>query len=133
MQAVHVDFFDVPYGQTQIDERLVNWARWCKPQHTSYVLPMFRHYKPYKYPESAGGGVPIDSKDALVIQKTMHKLPERHRLALGWCYVIRSNPARAAHDMGTSKEGLKKLIEDARVMVINLSRQPLDLCKNPCV
>lgn len=113
-----VDFAHVPSHQHEVDERLINWARWCRPNHRASVLPMFRLYKPYLYPER-GASSPIDSKEAVEVQKCMAYLPEKHRYAVGWCYVIRSNPARAARDLGVSTQGLMDLINQGRDMVKN--------------
>lgn len=113
-----VDYAHVPTHQGDIHERLINWARWCRPNHTNAVLPMFRHYRPYLYPERECS-TPIDSKDAVEVQKCMAHIPEKQRYAIGWCYVIRSNPARAARDLGVSTQGLMDLINQGRDMVKN--------------
>lgn len=119
MRESIVDFNHVPANQADINDRLINWARWCHSgSGRGGVLPMFRGYRPYIYPER-DVSIPIDSKDAVEVQKTMAHLPERHRLAVQWCYVVRNNPMRMCNHLVVSRSGLMALITDGRTMVKN--------------
>lgn len=114
----YVDFHHVPQEQMQIHDRLVNWARWAQPQHTGIVMPMFRHYRPYMYPESIPSS-PINIRDAVEVQTTFAHIPEKHRHAIGWCYTIKSNPVGACRLLAVSRQGMADLITQGRTMISN--------------
>lgn len=81
---------------------------------------MFRLYRSTEVHrhETSVSGV-IDGIDASRIQKAVIALPEKHRLAMGWCYIKRSSPAKAAASLGHSLHGLAELIHDGRQMLLN--------------
>lgn len=114
-----VDFFHIPSEQTEIHARLVNWARWASPGHRGSVHPMFRGYRPYLYPEPASSS-PINTLDAAQVQKIMCRVPERHRIAVQWYYIINGSPARICRAMGVNPAGLAQMVVEARTMVRNL-------------
>lgn len=120
MRAV-IDFAYVPANQTEIHERLENWARWQRGGSPGNVHPMFRQYKAYmmKYREQEAPRTEVDQLDAVAVQKVMAHLPQSHRLAVQWCYVQRSNPLRVCQALGVSKQGLLDLITAGRTMVNN--------------
>lgn len=114
-----VDFFAVEPKHYKIHERLTNWARWCHSPQWGRVQPMFRLYRPDDHWEGAEPSNPVDGPDATKIQKAMAHLPERHRSALAWCYIKRSNPKRAAQQLGVNMPGLADLVSNGRQMLIN--------------
>lgn len=113
-----VDFHAVESAHFAIHERLLNWARWCYSNGGRTVAPMFRLYRT---PEHWGSepSLSVDSLDAQAIQKAVSHLPEKHRKALGWCYVIRSSPRRATRELAVTMEGLAELVREGRCMLVN--------------
>lgn len=114
-----VDFHAVEPAHFAIHERLVNWARWCHGNGGRTCQPMFRLYRAPEHWGLQEVGVTIDTLDATAMQKGVSGLPEGHRKAVSWCYVLRNNPRKAAQGLAVSMEGLALLIRDGRVMLIN--------------
>jgi DNA-directed RNA polymerase specialized sigma24 family protein len=114
-----VDFFLVEPKHVKMHERLVNWARWAHSPQWGRVQPMFRLYRPAEHWEGQPVSNPVDSLDAAKIQKAVAKLPDKHRSAIGWNYVKRNNPKRAAQSLGVSLQGLAELVSDGRQMLMN--------------
>lgn len=114
-----VDFFAVEPKHYKIHERLINWARWCHSPQWGRVQPMFRLYRPDDHWEGQEPRNPVDGLDATKIQKAMAHLPQNHCFALGWCYVKRSNPKKAAAGLGVNMQGLASLVVDGRQMLVN--------------
>lgn len=116
-----VDFSHVEPHQTAMHDRLLNWARWVTPGSPSMVSPMFRQYRSHSWqwhtPEIR---TTCDELDATLVEKTVAKLPEKHRTAVRWGYVYRCSPSAAMRELGVSNDGLAKLLRDGRQMLINL-------------
>ena len=118
---VSIDFDYVPSNQAEIDKRLVNWERWVKVRpHGWHTAPMFRqaqsNSRQWHPPEIKD---PVDSLDAVVIEKAVSALPDRHRMALRWFYVFKGSPVAMARALGVSKQGLADLVEAGRAMLQN--------------
>lgn len=116
-----VDFAYVPHSQLDIHDRLINWAKWARGSSFRNVHPMFRQYR-NDYWEAAPTPSPADTIDALAIQKTMKDIPEKHRMAVQWFYIVRSNPQRMCRELGVTKAALAELVIDGRAMVRNRLR-----------
>lgn len=115
-----VDFSHVPSHQDAIHDRLINWARWCQSgAGRGKVLPMFQGYRDNYWEIPAAKASPINVPDAVMVQKTMAHVPEKHRLSVQWCYVYRNSPMRVCQALGVSRDGLMRLINDGRDMVKN--------------
>jgi DNA-directed RNA polymerase specialized sigma24 family protein len=114
-----VDFFAVEPKHYKMDARLRNWAAWAHSPQWGRVQPMFRLYRPDEHWEGLAPSTPIDTLDATKIQKAMAHLPEKQRSALGWNYIKRNNPKRAAQGLGVNLQGLADLVRTGRVMLIN--------------
>lgn len=120
----YVDFNSVDPKHRAIDGRLCNWSRWATVHSRGFVQPMFRLYRPDEFGEDRGGidtdrPPPIDTADAVVIEKAVCKLPDNHKLATVWFYRVRVQPIRACKALGVSRSGLAELIRDARQMLVN--------------
>lgn len=117
----YVDFGHVEPKHAEIDQRLINWARWYRDRPGRFQSPMFRMYRSTDAHQQYGSDVPapIDGADAARMQVAVVALPEPHRIALAWCYIQRDNPRKAAQRLGHSLDGLAKLIRDARTMLVN--------------
>lgn len=115
-----VDFNVIEKKHEEIHRRLENWARWCwGGGGGSSALPMFRLYRPDNF-ERGPIRDQIDGTDAQRIMKAMFQLPEKHRVAVNWCYVKPVNPTKVAKTLGLSLEGLAEHVRDGRQMLINL-------------
>ena len=124
-----VDFSHVPSNQTEIHDRLENWAKWCRGSGSRNVHPMFRQYRD-NYWEAQPAPTYLNTIDATEIQKTMAHIPERNRMAVQWCYIAKSNPTRMCMALGVSKQGLLELVTDGRTMVKNRLTVRKDMCIN---
>lgn len=113
------DFHEVRPGHEAIDDRLKNWARWCHGNSGRTCQPMFRLYRAAEHWGSQEASTSVDTLDATAIQKAVSGLPHEHRKAVSWCYVVRSNPRRAAQMLAVSMDGLLLLIHDGRTMLVN--------------
>jgi hypothetical protein len=114
-----VDFAHVSQNHQAIDARLANWARWSSNRSGGSASPMFRLYRSAEVWGNESASAPVDGIDAQRIQKAVGYLPTPHRRALSWCYIKRNNPRKAAASLGETMEGLARLIEDARQMLID--------------
>jgi DNA-directed RNA polymerase specialized sigma24 family protein len=117
----YVDFSAVHPQHQAVDERLHNWARWARGGRGAALAcsPMFRLYRPPQHwRQHVEAGVTVDSTDALAMQRLVAALPQLHRLALAWCYVVDRNPKRAAQDLGLSMRQLMDTIHIARQMLV---------------
>lgn len=118
------DFHRVEPDQLDIHDRLLNWARWVTPRTSSTVSPMFRQYRSHAWQWHTPEHRPTcDTLDAVLIEKTLRRLPVAHREAIRWCYVYRCTPAIAARELALSYEGLARHVRDGRTMVRNLTAQ----------
>lgn len=120
MKTRSVDFHHVEDHQKDIDAKLMNWARWVTPRAPSWVSPMFRMAKSnsrqWHQPEIRET---CDIIGAMLMEKEVCKLPEPHRAAIRWHYVIKCGPVKACRALGLTTEGLAKTVRDGRQMLIN--------------
>ena len=115
----YVDFSRVAQHHDAIDARLTNWGRWCHSPVGRKCSPGFELYRSSDQWAQDAGGQSVDGIDASRIQRHVTQLPVKHRLAICWCYVTRSNPRKAAQSVGESMQGLADLIVNGRQMLIN--------------
>lgn len=120
MKTNTIDFHHVEQHQLGIDARLNNWARWVKPGRQSWINPMFAQYRSKAWqwhrPEIHD---PLDTLDAMKIEKAVSALPDKHRAAVRWAYVIRCSPAVVFRALGVNRDGLMLYLRDGRQMLIN--------------
>lgn len=117
-----IDLHHIAPQHAAIDERLKNWARWSRDRGGGYVHPMFRGYRPDNF-EREPPGQGVDQLDATAMQKVVVQLPEKHRLALAWCYIHPYiSPGKTARLLAVSMRGLADMLFEARCMVINRER-----------
>jgi hypothetical protein len=116
-----IDFFVVEDHQVTMHQRLENWSRtvgvwrmsgkthpmWAKSQSQA------RQWHEPTLME------PTDTLDGHKIEKAVAQLPIPNRDALRWNYVHRGGPLHMARKLGVTKDGLLKLVRDARQMLIN--------------
>lgn len=117
---LYVDFGYVEPAHADIDERLINWARWSVNKARTSTSPMFRMYRSAEHWQDATTNAkPVDTLDAGRMQVAVARLPELYRTALAWAYIRRSNPRGMAQQLGQTLEGLALLVRDGRQMLIN--------------
>jgi len=121
MKRDAIDFHVIPEKQQAIHARLENWRRWVivRP-HGWQVAPMFRMYQSKARQWHAHViQTPVDTLDAVLLEKAVSALPAKHRDAIRWSYVHCGNPAAMARALCVSKQGLADLVEAGRTMLAN--------------
>lgn len=122
-----VDYHHVEDKHNDIHQRLLNWASWVTPRSPSWISPMFRMYRSKAWqwhtPEYR---VTCDTLDALAVEKGVSRLPEPHRSAVRWAYVVRCSPMHACKALGLSHEGLYRVLRDGRQMLSNTTQKSHD-------
>lgn len=116
-----VDYNHVAAHHEAIHERLVNWERWVRVRPQGWqTAPMFRMYQSRaRQWEAPVIQNPVDTLDAVVVEKAVSVLPEKHRAAVRWSYVHAGNPVAMARTLGVSKQGLADLVDAGRTMLKN--------------
>ena len=117
-QRISITF--VPAGQQAMHERLENWGRWADVRQYYTCSPMFRLYRSNSRQWQAPEIKPcIDILDAAKVEKAVTALPEPHRKAIVWFYIIRSGELQYRRKEGLTLEALNTLVLAARMMLIN--------------
>lgn len=120
MQRDFVDFAHVPDNQRSAHDALLNWERWVTPRNGKRMHPMWRQSRSNAWQWHAPEiRVPVDTIFAMQVEKQVCQLPDPHRQALVWCYVVRCNPIHARNVLHVTNEGLYRLVSDARIMLRN--------------
>lgn len=122
MKRDAIDFHVIPEKQQAIHARLENWERWVRVRpHGWFTHPMWRNSRTSRQWEvSPYIGVPVNTIDAMLIEKAVSALPVKHRDALRWYYVRKgNNPVAMARQLALSKQGLADLVEAGRTMLNN--------------
>ena len=121
VQETTVDYNHVPERHAAIHARLENWRRWVIVRPNGWqVAPMFRLYQSKSRQwEAPVIQSPVNTLDAVLVEKAVAALPEKHREAVRWWYVYRRDPAAMARNLGVSKQGLADLVEAGRTMLQN--------------
>ena len=116
-----VDYSHVQDRHQVIHERLENWRRWVTVRPNGWqVAPMFRMYQSKARQWHAPViQTPVDTLDAVLVEKAVAALPEKHRDAVRWWYVHAGNPVAMARTLGVTKQGLADLVDAGRTMLQN--------------
>ena len=116
-----VDYTHVPERHAAIHARLENWRRWVRVRpHGWQTAPMFRMYQSRaRQWEAPVIQNPVDTLDAVLMEKAVSALPEKHRAAIRWSYVHAGNPVAMARTLAVSKQGLADLVDAGRTMLQN--------------
>ena len=116
-----VDYSHVPERHAAIHARLVNWRRWVTVRpHGWATAPMFRMYQSKaRQWEAPVIQNPVNTLDAVLVEKAVAALPEKQREAIRWCYVHAGNPVAMAKQLAVSKQGLADLVDAGRTMLRN--------------
>ena len=116
-----VDYSHVKPELEAVHERLSNWARWVRVRPQGWqTAPMFRMYQSRaRQWEAPVIQNPVDTLDAVLMEKAVSALPEKHRAAVRWSYVHCGNPLAMARTLAVSKQGLADLVDAGRTMLKN--------------
>lgn len=122
MNREQIDFHQVSLIHEETHERLLNWARWVRPNHArSGLQPMFRQYRSTETvsdPQQAR--IPVDPMDGHEVEKVVTSLPEKHMVALQWSYVYPWVPLwRVRRELAVTEAALNALMDGGRSMVKN--------------
>lgn len=120
MRAKAIDFHAVEEKHHAIDARLKEWGRYVMVRPPTWMHPMWRKGRMNGRQWEA----PVIRDDLDIIrasetEKAVSGLPEPFRTAVRWCYVYRWTPAVAVREIGTTYQGLEKLVRDGRQMLLN--------------
>ena len=121
VQETTIDYNHVHERHAAIHARLENWRRWVTVRpHGWQVAPMFKMYQSKAMQwEAPVIQNPINTLDAVLVEKAVSALPEKHRAAVRWSYVFAGNPVAMARTLGVSKQGLADLVDAGRTMLAN--------------
>ncbi len=117
-----VDYNHVQDRHQAIHARLENWRRWVTVRHHHgwATDTLFRMYQSKARQWHAPViQTPVDTLDAVLVEKAVAALPEKHREAVRWWYVYRRDPVATARSLGVSKQGLADLVDAGRTMLNN--------------
>lgn len=116
-----VDYNHVQAHHEAIHERLMNWARWVRVRPNGWAThPMFRMYQSKaRQWEAPVIQNPVDTLDAVQVEKAVSALPVKHREAIRWSYVHCRDPLGMARTLAVTKQGLADLVNDGRTMLKN--------------
>lgn len=119
------DIYRVAECHHAIHDRLVNWERWCRVGKIRLVSPMSRWYRSnWRQWHEPEPNPTVDVLDAILVQKTLQKIPKVNRQALFWWHFgtiggFRKKIFEARRHFACTDAGLKKLCDDARDMLQN--------------
>ena len=107
------DLNHIEQRHAAIDTRLGQWARWVRVRPSGgATAPMFRMYQSKARQWHAPViQTPVDTLDAVLVEKAVAALPEKHRAAVRWSYVFSGNPVAMARSLAVSKQGLADLVD----------------------
>lgn len=114
-----IDFHEVLPRHEKVHMRLENWAMWAHGKPQQQISPMFRLYRSDQMWSAPEVRPVVDVPDAIRMERGIVGLPERHRHALQWCYVIKCTPIKACRAIGVTARMLGELVADARSMLVN--------------
>lgn len=116
----YIDFHAVAERHEAIHARLQNWAR----SVCAYPLPKtaagFDGYQsPAQVRAEQQASIPVDRFDASKIARGVADLPERHRKAVQWSYVMRKSVGWGRRYVVATEAELERLVVDSRDMLHN--------------
>jgi len=120
-----------------IDAALENWARWVRVRQTQgHCASIEYRYRSKLRPDETPTGwgdwltaspipplPPVDTLQALTVERVMRFIPEGHRKALFLFYVVRSPYRICCKRLHLGYDRWERFIQDARGMVANVLAQ----------
>lgn len=125
MNRDQIDFHRINAIHEGVHLRLLNWARWVRPNHArSGLQPMFRQYRSTEtVSDPQDAHIPVDPIDGHDVEKVVVGLPEKHMTALQWGYVYPWIPLwRVRRELAVTEVALNELMNMGRSMVKNRLR-----------
>lgn len=128
MKRDPIDFASIPVSQWEMDNRLINWARWQRGAsgeraRTVDASPMFALYRSSDARREYGAEtvVSVDKDDALKIHfAIVHpEFDPQLRRALQWNYLDGRHPAGAARQLGVTMLRLSEMVKEGRLLLIS--------------
>jgi len=119
------DFHAVRSEHIGIHDALLNWRRVVAvggmAQHT---MPIFQQYRPEEIPDwqlwaTVDKPPAPDLNAGWKMERMVRNLPEKHREAIRWRYVRRTDPRKQARILAISVSVLHDLVHDGRSMLKN--------------
>lgn len=116
-----VDYCHVHPEHEGIHARLENWSRWVRVRpHGWQTHPMWKKALTSKQWDAAPHiPLPVNTLDAVAVEKAVSALPVKQREAVRWSYVYGRDPMGMARQLAVSKQGLADLVTDGRTMLKN--------------
>lgn len=116
-----VDYYHVNPEHEGIHARLENWSRWVRVRpHGWQTHPMWKKALTSKQWDAAPHiPMPVNTLDAVAVEKAVSVLPMKQREAVRWSYVHGRDPMGMARQLAVSKQGLADLVTDGRTMLKN--------------
>lgn len=117
-----IDYCHVQPEHEAIHARLTNWARWVSVRPIGCTThPMWRKaLTPRQWDVSPHTPLPVDTLDAVAVEKAVSALPVKQRAALRWSYVLCRDPIGMARKLAVSKQGLQELVTDGRALLMTM-------------
>lgn len=117
------DFTHVHTRHDAVHAQLEAWGRWVRVTPKEWgTQPMFRGYqsKARQWEVSPTIRVPINTLEALAVERSVALLPDQHRDALRWFYVFAwIHPGVVMRRMGVNSSQLLALLHEGRDMLAN--------------
>ncbi len=117
------DLARIPTHLEPADQRCVEWSKWVRVNHRPFgIQPMFRGYmsKARQWEVAPPIPSPVNTLQALEIERLVATLPERLRTVLRWAYVWPGLHQNAVcRELGVNRDGLAALRDEglSRVLV----------------
>ena len=116
----YIDFHAVAQRHEAIHARLQNWARTLYSPAGQDVAAGFSGYQsPASVRAEREASIPADQVDARKIAKGVADLPEKHRKAVQWSYVMRKSVMWGRRYVVATEAELDRLVVDSRDMLRN--------------
>ena len=120
MQRDYIDFHAVALRHETIHARLQNWARSLYSPPSQKTAAGFDGYQsPASVRAEQEASIPVDQADARKIARGVGDLPEKHRKAVQWSYVLRSSVAAGKRYVVATEAELERYVVDSRDMLRN--------------
>jgi DNA-directed RNA polymerase specialized sigma24 family protein len=122
MKREFPDFHAIRPEHQGIHDSLLNWVRVVRDsQFHTRPQPMFRYYRSAEVWITPDPQIPTDSEAGWKMERSIRNLPEKHREAIRWHYVRRTDPRKQARILAVTVSVLSDLVHDGRSMLKNRS------------
>lgn len=111
-----------PTIENRLDNRLDNWARWCRHNpERAHCMSLEHRYTPPQCWESEQPKIDVDVLDAAIVEKAVIQLPEKFRLALKYGLVTPWIPFwEQVRKIKCSRNDYEDTVRTAKIMLVNI-------------